>query len=126
VPPANKRRNLKGIPLPQNNLVPCYYAGSDCSGAPDFEKDRAELRAWRDEGRGFFVCHGRAFQMTRNVAIPERGVSSKAAAVAFSRVQNRLQKPSVVNYPIPAVADHRLRWLYRFMTSSKPQPAEAY
>jgi hypothetical protein len=116
VPTGKQRAHPTGrIPLSQN-LVPCFYAGSDRAGKPDFTKDQAELRAWKSEGRGFFVDHGRAFQMTRTVDLTvDRGASSKTAAVPFSRVQNKLQRPSVANYPIPAVGDHRLSWRYAFM-----------
>jgi hypothetical protein len=34
----------------------------------------------------------------------------------FSRQQNKLVAPDKLHYSIPACADHRLSWLYRFMT----------
>jgi hypothetical protein len=38
----------------------------------------------------------------------------------FSRIQDPMQHPHSVNYPIPAVGDHRLRWHYSFMTGERP------
>ena len=96
-------------------LVPCFHFGSNPSGDPDFLEEREKLRLWKNENRGLFIHHGKAFQMTRTVEEGDRGASSKTAAVPFSRVQNKLQRPSVANYPIPAVGDHRLSWRYAFM-----------
>jgi hypothetical protein len=33
----------------------------------------------------------------------------------FSRVQNKMLKPETINYPIPALGDHRMRWQASFM-----------
>jgi hypothetical protein len=88
-------------------------------------KDRDELRLWRDEGKGFFVDHGKNFQMASFMAPQERGISSDAAAVPFSRVQDKLRKPTPIHYPIPAMGDHRLRWMYSFMIP-EPSKAESY
>ena len=124
MPPATKRRTETRIPLSKTDLVSCFHAGSDRSGKPDFTKDRAELHAWKDEGRGFFVDHGLNFQMLSAQPV-ERGISSDAAAVPFSRIQDKLRKPTSINYPIPAVVDHRLRWFGRFMIP-EPEKAECW
>lgn len=40
----------------------------------------------------------------------------------FARTQSKLRAPDSISYPIPAVCDHRLRWLQSFMT---PERADA-
>lgn len=125
MPPAIKRRTQGRIPLPKTDLVPCFHAGSDRTRTPDFTKERADLHAWKEEGRGYFADHGTTFQMLSAVMSVERGISSNAAAIPFSPVQNKMRKPHPLNYPIPAVMDHRLRWLSRFMIPEQTK-AECY
>lgn len=37
----------------------------------------------------------------------------------FGRVIDPLMKPPSISYPIPAMGDHRLRWMQHFMISEK-------
>lgn len=73
---------------------------------------RADLRAWKDEGRGFFCDHGKHFQMV-NEPMPE--LLGHGNLIPFGHIPSKILKPKPVNYPIPAVGDHRLRWFNSFM-----------
>ena len=57
------------------------------------------------------------FQMDRTPTEDEEKM-----VASFVRIQNKLKKPERINYPIPALGDHRIRWMLRFMT---PETAEA-
>lgn len=46
-------------------------------------------------------------------------------ALPFGKIQSRFQKPHKLHYEIPAMGDHRLRWLGRFMAMPNVEAAGA-
>ena len=97
--------------MPKDDLVGCFRSGSSQSDAPDSVITRETARLWRDEGRGHFCRNGTMFQLDRQVVVDE-----ELLVRSFVRVQDKLRKPKPLHYPIPALADHRIRWLLSFMT----------
>jgi len=114
------------IPLSETNLVPCLYPGSPREGDPDFMAERETVRAWKKEGKGYFIAHGRIFQLITAVIHSFKELLGKGNIVPFSRAQKRVGnlhlRPERINYPIPALGDHRLRWHNSFMI---PETAKA-
>jgi hypothetical protein len=108
------------IPLSKiNDLVPCLYPGSPREGDPDFTAERGVVRAWKKEGKGYFIAHGRIFQLIAAVVDNFKELLGKGNIVPFSRIQKRVGdlhlRPERISYPIPALGDHRLRWRRAFM-----------
>jgi len=103
--------------LPKSDVVSCFHPGSSQKGEPDFTATRGQLWLWRDAGVGHFCQNGTMFQMDRTPTEDEEKM-----VASFVRIQNKLKKPERINYPIPALGDHRIRWMLRFMT---PETAEA-
>lgn len=52
------------------------------------------------------------------------GVLGRGNVLPFSRQQHPMRKPNALHYEIPAVGDHRLRWLYSFMTPEGKELSE--
>lgn len=46
-------------------------------------------------------------------------------ALPFGKVQSKFQKPHALHYEIPALGDHRIKWLSRFMEKIEPEMAPA-
>lgn len=113
--PGKKHAPL-GIPLPKSDLVGCFFAGSSREHGPDFTELRETVRTWLDAGQGYFVSHGKYFQILGTVIDPQKELLGHSNLIPFSRVPNRMRKPESINYPIPAYGDHRLRWHHAFMT----------
>jgi hypothetical protein len=47
------------------------------------------------------------------------GLLGTGNALPFARVQNPVCKPDSISYPVPACADHRIRWMNSFMAPEK-------
>lgn len=46
-------------------------------------------------------------------------------ALPFGKVQSKFQKPNKLHYEIPALGDHRIKWLSRFMEKPETELATA-
>jgi len=84
--------------------------------------ERATVRAWKKEGKGYFVSHGRLFQLIVVVVHELRELLGQGNLIPFGKVQNKMLKPKPIHYPIPALGDHRIRWQNSFMI---PETAKA-
>jgi hypothetical protein len=96
--------------LPKTDEVGCFHAGSSQSEGADFVISRETAHEWKDEGKGYFCCHGQSFQLVSALPAPANHKPFPPA-----RVPSKLIAPGIPNYPIPAVVDHRLRWQLSFM-----------
>ena len=107
--------------MPKDDIVGCFHPGSSRADGPDFVASRATVRIWKDEGKGYFVSHGKFFQLVAVIIDKVSDWLGRGNLVPFSRTQKRIGdlhlRPASINYPIPAVADHRLRWQSRFMNA---------
>jgi hypothetical protein len=47
----------------------------------------------------------------------------RGAVIPLTKRLNKLQRPPRINYPIPAVADHRKRWHSAFLNRTEATPS---
>lgn len=107
--------------MPQTDRVHCFYSGSSIADGPDFSVERSVARQWKNEGKGYFVSHGKFFQLITAVMEAVTELLGHGNLVPFSRVQKNVGglylKPQSISYPIPACGDHRIRWHSSFMNA---------
>ena len=102
--------------MPATDVIPAFLEGDRTDGAPWHRYPRSECREMKRKGEGYFVSNGKVFMVSRprEIEIPVTGLLGKGV-IPFARIPNPMQRPERIHYPIPACADHRLSWRYRFM-----------
>lgn len=76
--------------MPTDDLVGCFYAGSSQADGPDFLAPRPTVRTWKKEGKGYFVSHGKFFQLVRAAVEAVKELLGHGNLVPFSRIQKRV------------------------------------
>jgi len=99
----------------KNDLVPCFYREQDAAREkPAQLLPREQVREFKKQLLGKFICHGRAFRFFQSIPAELRqvgkvlwdGLLGTGNLIPFARVPNRLMHPAKLHYPVPAIGAH--------------------
>ena len=97
--------------MPKTDLVPCFYREQDAQREkPAQLLPREQVRAFKEQLLGVFICHGRCFRFFQSSPPALRqagrvlwdGLLGTGNLLPFAKVQNRLMQPEKLHYPVPA------------------------